>query len=231
MLEWLKNSNEHLSACIIGEPTSAEKFGDMIKIGRRGSICFKIIVNGVQGHVAYPHFADNPITKLINILHLLKSKKLDDGNEFFQASNLEITNIDVGNNSTNTIPASASANFNIRYNNQYDKDSVIKWVQEICMQITENYKLEIISAFDSFLNKNVELSQIVANSVKQVTGISPELSTTGGTSDARFIKDFCPVIEFGLINKTAHKVNEYTSITEINQLSEIYFKILESYFI
>lgn len=230
VLEWMKDKGEKIDACIVGEPTNAEEFGDTVKIGRRGSLNFTLKIQGIQGHVAYPQNADNPITKLVKILSLLTSNKLDGGNEYFQPSNLEITSIDVGNKATNVIPALAVAKFNVRFNNIYNRESLINWVTQHCRKITDNFILEHDKGSDSFLTKPGRLSEIVVNAVKSVTGAAPEISTTGGTSDARFIKDYCPVVEFGLINKTAHKVDEQSSIEDIKALAVVYSAIISDYF-
>jgi succinyl-diaminopimelate desuccinylase len=229
VLKWLKENNEKIDACIVGEPTNPERLGEMIKIGRRGSISYKLTVNGIQGHVAYPHLADNPITKLIDILKLIK-QPLDKGTKEFQPSNLEITNIDVGNTATNVIPNQANANINIRFNNLHTAESLTSFIKDQCNKITSNYHLEILSLSDSFLTKDEFLSKIVTEAVKEVTNLTPELSTTGGTSDARFIKNYCPVIECGLINKTAHKVNEHVEVNDIINLSRIYRNAIEKFF-
>jgi succinyl-diaminopimelate desuccinylase len=229
VLKWMKEHNEKIDACIVGEPTNPEKLGEMIKIGRRGSISYKLTVNGTQGHIAYPHLADNPITKLIDILKILK-QPLDEGTKEFQPSNLEITNIEVGNTATNVIPSHAHANLNIRFNNLHTAENLTSFIKEQCNKITSDYHLEILSQSNAFLTKDEFLSKIVTEAVQEVTNLTPELSTTGGTSDARFIKDYCPVIECGLINKTAHKVNEHVEVNDIIDLSRIYQKVIEKYF-
>ncbi|MFN7039326.1 MAG: succinyl-diaminopimelate desuccinylase, partial [Alphaproteobacteria bacterium] len=208
LLEELKKEHEELSFCLVGEPTNPSFMGEMIKIGRRGSINFELTVNGTQGHVAYPEYADNPIPKLMKILNIISEHKFDEGNEFFDKSNLEVTSIDVGNTATNIIPNSVKAKFNIRFNNIHSASSLTEFINITTSKISSNHQLKIISSSESFLCKNNELIEIVENAVKNVVKCDPILSTSGGTSDARFIKDYCPVIEFGLINKTAHKADE-----------------------
>ncbi|KKB96298.1 Succinyl-diaminopimelate desuccinylase [Candidatus Arcanobacter lacustris] len=232
MLDYLKDRQEKISLCLVGEPTSSEKLGDIIKIGRRGSICADIIVRGIQGHVAYPHLANNPVTGLVSILGLLKNTKLDDGNEEFQASNLEITNIEVGNNATNVIPASASASFNIRFNNIYNLQTIEKWIRDVCDNVPDiKYDLIIKNTAESFLTSDLTFGKIIQDAVFDTMGISAKFSTDGGTSDARFIKNYCPVIEFGLTNATAHKIDEHVSLEDIANLSKVYLNILKKYFV
>jgi succinyl-diaminopimelate desuccinylase len=232
MLEALQKQDEKIDACIVGEPTNPAKLGEMIKIGRRGSVTLKLTVWGKQGHVAYPHLADNPVSRLTKILHALDTHKLDNGTEFFQPSNLEIVSIDVNNPADNVIPAMATARFNIRFNDLHKGATLIKWVEGICDSLCEGkakYKLESHISGESFLTAPGKLSTLVSDAVKEVTGLTPELSTTGGTSDARFIKDYCPVVEFGLMNATAHKVDECCAVTDIYKLKDVYKKILDKY--
>ena len=228
VLEALAERGEKIDACIVGEPTNPEKLGEMIKIGRRGSMNGIITVRGVQGHVAYPHNADNPVTKLVNILHELQNKVLDNGTEHFDPSNLEIVTVDVGNKATNVIPAEARAVFNIRFNNQHSSASLKEWAKSVI--IANGGEVEFHVSGESFLTKPGELSEIMAKAVAEVTGITPVLSTTGGTSDARFIADYTEVVEFGLINKTAHQVDERVLLHEIQALQDIYLRTLKAYF-
>lgn len=230
VLEWLKYRKETLDACIVGEPTNPEKLGEMAKIGRRGSITFTLTVHGVQGHVAYPHFADNPVTRLIKILAALTKHSLDKGNEFFQPSNLEVTTFDVGNRASNVIPAQARATFNIRYNDIHNEESLYRWVKEVCDKAGGQVDIHFECSGDAFLTKPGLLSDIVCAAVGEVSGRVPELSTTGGTSDARFIKDLCQVVEYGLMNKTAHKVDECVAIDDILELTETYKVVLQKFF-
>ena len=230
VLNWMKEREEMLDACIVGEPTNPNKLGEMAKIGRRGSMCFTLIVHGTQGHVAYPHFADNPVTALINLLAELTNHTLDKGNEYFQPSNLEVITFDVGNSTTNVIPATATATLNIRFNNEHTSESLHKWVKGICDKSKKKVEILFDCSGDAFLTEPGELSEIVSDAVKEVSGKKPELSTAGGTSDARFIKDFCPVVEYGLINKTAHKVDENVTVQDIKLLTKTYKTILQKYF-
>lgn len=231
MLAWLKARGELMDACIVGEPTNPEMLGDMIKIGRRGSISFTLHVLGKQGHVAYPERARNPITSLVEILHALKSHRMDEGTEHFPPSNLEITSIDVGNPTGNVIPQSANAMFNIRFNTLHSRSSLESWVHETCKRFAgDNYSLEIRFTGEAFLTDNPNLTQTLMAAIHEVTGKTPALSTTGGTSDARFIKDMCPVIEFGTTGHTPHMVNECVRIDVLQQLSAIYETFLRRYF-
>ena len=204
---------------IVGEPTCEKEIGDTIKIGRRGSVNFKLNIEGLAGHVAYPHKANNPLPCLIRILNELINIKLDEGTEFFQSSNLEVTNIDVGNNTSNVIPASAKASFNIRFNNLHSAEILAKSIEEIvklyCKKYKVDYKLEYSSSSDSFIQNPNDKIKEFAKIVEQTLKIKPEFSTSGGTSDARFVKNYCPLVEFGLLSETAHKINEYTKISDL----------------
>jgi succinyl-diaminopimelate desuccinylase len=222
MLTWLKERGETLDFCMVGEPTNPNQLGDMCKIGRRGSLLCKLEVQGVQGHVAYPERADNPITALVAMLHRLKTTQLDTGNAYFQPSNLEITTIDVGNLSENMIPATARAEFNIRFTNHYNGESLIEWVRAQCNAVGHAYTLKTRISGESFFTGEGVLSEALVTAVEKVTGKTPELSTTGGTSDARFIKDFCPVIEFGTTGHTPHKVNECVQLDVLIGLRDVY---------
>ena len=231
MLKWLEDKGEKLDYCLVGEPTNPTYLGEMCKIGRRGSLLAKLTVNGTQGHVAYPHLADNPITKLLNILHELKSHKLDDGNEFFQPSNLEVTTIDVANEAHNMIPATAFAEFNIRFNNENSGESLSELIKYICDKFSGSHDLEIRISGESFLTEEGLLSEALVRAVKQTTGHDLELSTTGGTSDARFIKNYCPVIEFGTTGFTPHKVDERVEIAVLEGLHKVYARFLKEIFV
>lgn len=229
MLEWMQKNNLPISACIVGEPTNPNKLGEMVKIGRRGSIGFELKIIGKQGHIAYPENFNNPNTTIINMLKLLKDYKLDNGNQFFDPSNLEITNIATKNIGGNVVPGEVVANFNIRFNDEHNSQSLIDWVKYICDKSAGDYQLNYKLSGEAFISKPGFLSDIVSNAVKEVTGLNPVLSTTGGTSDARFIKDFCSVVEFGLVNKTAHQINENVEVSDIQKLEKIYYLILENY--
>lgn len=229
VLEWLRERGEVLDACVVGEPTNPRALGDMIKIGRRGSLNGTLTVWGTQGHVAYPHLADNPIPRLLTLVGSLLADRLDEGNDHFQPSNLEITSIDVGNAATNVIPGRATATFNVRFNNEYSGESLIRWIterlQKACPEL-EHWELKTSLSGESFLTPPGRLSAVVAGAVAAVTGREPELSTTGGTSDARFIKDYCPVVEFGLTGATMHKVDECCSVADLEALAQIYQKVI-----
>ena len=229
MLDWMQKNNFPISACIVGEPTNPNKLGEMFKIGRRGSVSFELKIIGKQGHIAYPENFNNPNTTIINVLKLLKDYKLDSGNQFFDPSNLEITNISTTNISGNVVPADVKANFNIRFNDEHSSQKLIDWVKYICDKAAGQYELTHRVSGESFISKPGLLSEIVAAAVKKETGLDPVLSTTGGTSDARFIKDFCPVVECGLINKTAHQIDENVAVSDIQTLEKIYYQILENY--
>ena len=230
ILTWMKSNNISFDDCIVGEPTNPNSLGEMIKIGRRGSVNGVITVKGLQGHVAYPHLADNPIPKLIKILENLINQKLDDGTEHFQPSNIEITSIDIGNTATNVIPKEASANFNIRYNDIFDREKIEEEVQNRIRSLNYDYSIKFEHSGDSFLTSPGKLTKNLSKIIEDQTGNTPELSTSGGTSDARFIKDYGNVVEFGLIGATMHKVDESASIKDIKNLTEIYYQLLKKYF-
>ena len=230
ILTWMKSNNISFDDCIVGEPTNPNSLGEMIKIGRRGSVNGVITVKGVQGHVAYPHLADNPIPKLIKILENLINQKLDDGTEHFQPSNIEITSIDIGNTATNVIPKEALANFNIRYNDIFDREKIEEEVHNRIRSLNYDYSIKFEHSGDSFLTSPGKLTKNLSKIIEDQTGNTPELSTSGGTSDARFIKDYGNVVEFGLIGATMHKVDESASIKDIKNLTEIYYQLLKKYF-
>ncbi len=229
MLKLLAERGEKLAACIVGEPTNPAVLGEMAKVGRRGSVGFALDVLGRQGHVAYPDLADNPNTRLVNMLHALKSEPMDAGTEFFPPSNLEITTIDVGNPTSNMIPARAKAQFNVRFNDLHTGESVVAWVKARLAPFGD-YELTHRISGESFLTRDARLAGIVCDAVKDVTGKTPALSTTGGTSDARFIKDYCPVIEFGTTGRTSHMVDERVEVATLEGLAKIYQRMLERYF-
>jgi succinyl-diaminopimelate desuccinylase len=232
VLEWMKSEGKKISHCLVGEPTNPEKFGEMIKIGRRGSIGFKIKVTGKQGHVAYPDNALNPITILISLLKILKDHKLDDGTKFFDPSNLEITSISSQNLGGNVIPNEAEAAFNVRFNDLHSSQSIIELVEYACAKTVgfgATYELTHRTSGESFLSQPKFLADIVVKSVEKICGKKPVLSTTGGTSDARFIKDYAEVVEIGLVNKTAHKIDEFSEVSEIEQLQKTYLEILKNF--
>ena len=234
VVDYLKRIKEKIDFCIVGEPTNPNKLGEMIKIGRRGSLTGKIEVSGTQGHVAYPHLSNNPINTLVSICKILKEKKLDRGNKNFQPSNLEFTAINVDNKAHNVIPSRANAQFNIRYNNFHTAVSLKKKINLIIKTISKknkcNFKIEYIANGDSFLTKPERTIYMAREIIKKITKITPKFSTTGGTSDARFIRKISPCLEFGLVNKTMHKVDECVSLSDLKKLTSIYQNILLEYF-
>ena len=232
MLGWLQEQGEIIDDCLVGEPTNPDVLGDMIKIGRRGSVNGVVTVSGTQGHVAYPHLADNPVPQLIALMAHLATGALDDGSEHFQPSNLEITSVDVGNDATNVIPAQAVGRFNIRYNDHWDKDKISAWITARLDEAAgkAGYALELSHTGDCFLTEPGPFVETLSTAIEDVTGRAPILSTSGGTSDARFIKDMTRVVEFGLVGKTMHKVDEHVPVDDIRQLAKIYEKLLAGYF-
>jgi succinyl-diaminopimelate desuccinylase len=229
-LAWLKDRGETLDACLVGEPTSPAKLGEMIKIGRRGSLNATLTVHGVQGHAAYPHLADNPIPRLLQILGVLSETRLDEGSEYFDPSHLAITSIDVGNDAANVIPARAGAAFNIRFNDRHTCASLRAWIDHCCAGVGGRYTLETECSGEAFVTPPGPLSDVIASAVTRVTGQTPALSTTGGTSDARFIKDVCPVVEFGMVGETAHKIDENVLVADLARLTAVYEAVLDAYF-
>ncbi len=234
VVNYLQKRKEKINFCIVGEPTNPNKLGEMIKIGRRGSLTGKIDIFGVQGHVAYPHLLNNPINTLISLCKKLKDKKLDKGNKNFQPSNLEFTRIFVDNKAHNVIPAKASAQFNIRYNNIHTAKSLKKTINSItrnlCKKKNCRFAIKYIANGDAFITKPEKTIFMAKKIIKKITKINPKFSTTGGTSDARFIKKISPCLEFGLVNKTMHKVDECVSISDLKKLTNIYKNILIEYF-
>ena len=230
MLQALAAEGEKFDASLVGEPTNPKRLGEMAKIGRRGSWTGHLTVRGVQGHIAYPHHADNPNHRLARMIVALTETPLDPGTAHFEPSTLQVSTIDVGNPATNVIPAEARASFNSRFNDSFTPASLDADVRRRLDAVGGTYELRTECSGVSFVTPPGALSGLVASAVKAVTGLTPELSTTGGTSDARFIKDYCPVIEFGLAGATMHKVDENVAISDILQLSEIYERILAAYF-
>ncbi|WP_395463278.1 succinyl-diaminopimelate desuccinylase [Wolbachia endosymbiont of Cantharis cryptica] len=230
VLEWMESKHKKIDYCVVAEPTSGERLGDTIKIGRRGSATFELICHGKQGHVAYPDLADNPIYKVMSILSKVKNTTFDHGNKYFQPSNCEITTIDVGNNTENLIPSSITASFNIRYSNIQTPGGLYKLIDEICSSVTNDYKLSMHSSRGVFLSTPDRNTDIMLDAINKITNIDAVMSTSGGTSDAAFIKDICPVIEFGMINKTAHQTNECVLVTDIHKLAAIYKEFIKNYF-
>jgi len=234
LLEWLKARDEKIDHCVVGEPTSVARAGDTLKIGRRGSINFRLSVKGVQGHVGYPHKAKNPIPALAELVTQLAAHKLDKGTEHFDPSTLAFTTLDVGNAATNVIPGEARAGFNIRFNDRHTPDSLINWVNDRAQQVAQQSGCEITVTSQTsgvaFLTAPGKFTQLVSDTVAGITGQAPILSTSGGTSDARFIKDICPVVELGLAGATMHKADECVPVDEIAALTDIYAALLAAYF-
>ena len=234
VVDYLIKKKETIDFCIVGEPTNPKRLGEMIKIGRRGSLSCKLEIHGSQGHVAYPHLSKNPINTLISICKKLKEKPLDKGNKHFQASNLEFTAINVDNKAHNVIPARAKTQFNIRYNNNHTsvslKKKITSIVRSVCKKNKTKYKIDFLVTGDSFLTKPNTTIQMAKKIIKKITKINPVYSTTGGTSDARFIRKIAPCLEFGLVNKTMHRVDECVSLSDLKKLKKIYNSILTEYF-
>jgi succinyl-diaminopimelate desuccinylase len=230
VLEWLQARGERLDACIVGEPTNPTRLGEMVKIGRRGSLTARLTVRGVQGHVAYPHLADNPVHRLIRMLGRVTERPLDEGTAHFQPSTLQVSTIDVGNPAVNVIPAEARAGFNIRFNDRHTGQGLEQWLRREFDAVGGNYDLTVAVSGEAFLTPPGWLSDLITHAVEQVVGTTPELSTTGGTSDARFIKDYCPVAEFGLAGGTMHKVDERVPVSEVRALADIYGAVLDGFF-
>ena len=234
VIEKLIQKKEKINFCIVGEPTNENKLGEMIKIGRRGSITGHLTIIGIQGHVAYPHSSNNPSTIIVEVLNKIKKLKLDKGNKDFEASNLEITKINIDNTADNVIPAEANASFNVRFNNLHTSSSIKKKLNKIFSSTSKkfkaNYKIRYHVSGESFLTKPNKTVYMIKNVIKKNTKINPVLSTTGGTSDARFIKKISPCVEFGLIAKTIHQVDEMARLADLKKLKNIYRDILFNYF-
>jgi succinyl-diaminopimelate desuccinylase len=234
VVEYLKKKKEKINFCIVGEPTNPKKLGEMIKIGRRGSLSCALEIKGIQGHVAYPHLSNNPINTLVSICKELKEMKLDKGNKNFQPSNLEFTSININNKTHNVIPSRAKTLFNIRYNNLHTavslKKKINSVIKKICKKNKSSFKVDYLANGDSFLTKPEKTIYMAKRIVKKITKINPKFSTTGGTSDARFIRKIAPCLEFGLVNKTMHKIDECVSLSDLKKLKRIYHEILVEYF-
>ncbi len=234
VVEYLKKRKEKIDFCLVGEPTNPNMLGEMIKIGRRGSMNGRLTITGVQGHVAYPHQANNPSTALVQILKLIKDIKFDQGTKDFQPTNLEITKININNNADNVIPGVATAAFNIRFNNKHSSSSLKKKISKVIKKISaknkSKYKIEYSVSGEAFLTNPNKTTFMIQDVIKKITKIKPKLSTTGGTSDARFIRQIAPCLEFGLVGKTMHKVDEAVSLSDLKKLTLIYTNILKNYF-
>ena len=234
VVKYLKKKRERINFCIVGEPTNPNKLGEMIKIGRRGSLTGRLTIIGSQGHVAYPHRANNPSNALIKILKKIKELKFDKGTKNFQPSNLEVTKININNNADNVIPGSAEAVFNIRFNDRHSSSSLKRKLNKVFRLLSKSnkcrFKIKYETSGESFLTKPNKTTYMIQNTIKKITGIKPKLSTSGGTSDARFMKNIAPCLEFGLVGKTMHKIDESVSVSDLKKLTKIYFLILKNYF-
>ncbi|EEE38122.1 succinyl-diaminopimelate desuccinylase [Rhodobacteraceae bacterium KLH11] len=234
LLDHMDNADERMSVCLVGEPTCPDKMGEMMKIGRRGSMTAWFTVVGVQGHSAYPHRAKNPLPAMARLMDRLASHELDQGSDHFDASTLAVVTIDTGNAATNVIPAQCVGTVNIRFNDLHSGASLSDWLRKAADQVAQEYGVEVDTKIkisgESFLTPPGPLSDLVSQAVANETGVTPELSTTGGTSDARFIKNHCPVVEFGLVGRTMHQVDECVEVEQIRQLKAIYTRILTDYF-
>jgi succinyl-diaminopimelate desuccinylase len=234
LLDWARQRGERFDHCILGEPTNPDHLGDMIKIGRRGSLTGRLVVHGKQGHVAYPHLADNPVRGMVRLLEALMREPLDRGTDHFDASNLEVTTVDVGNPASNVIPAEARATFNIRFNDLWTPETLeaelVRRLRDAAGN-TVRYTLTVDPTNAvAFVTEPSAFVEFVADAIEAETGRRPKLSTTGGTSDARFIKDACPVVEFGLVGQTMHQVDERVAVKDLERLTAIYHRILNAYF-
>ena len=234
VVDYLKKKREKIDFCLVGEPTNPNKLGEMIKIGRRGSMTGRLSIIGIQGHVAYPQRANNPSTALVQILKELKEIKFDNGTKDFQPTNLEITKINIDNSADNVIPGLANAKFNIRFNNKHTSSSIKRKIDTIIKKISNKnkskYKIDYSVSGEAFLTKPNNTTFMIRDIIKKITKIKPQLSTTGGTSDARFIRKIAPCLEFGLVGKTMHKVDEAVSLSDLKKLTLIYSNILQNYF-
>ena len=226
LIEYMRARGLVPDLCLVGEPTSADRLGDMMKIGRRGSVNIWITVPGVQGHVAYPHLADNPIPKLLRILSAIEAIILDEGTDWFQHSNIEVTDLEVGNPATNVVPAAAKARLSIRFNALHTGQELVDRITALVQAEAPDGEVIARISGEAFLTPPGEFSSLVSDAVQSVTGIAPELSTTGGTSDARFLSQICPVVEFGLCNATMHKLDEAVALVDIEALTQIYAGII-----
>ncbi|MDB9825799.1 succinyl-diaminopimelate desuccinylase [Candidatus Pelagibacter sp.] len=234
VVDYLKKKKEKIDFCLVGEPTNPNKLGEMIKIGRRGSITGELTIIGAQGHVAYPHRANNPSNTIVKILKEIKDIKFDKGTKDFQPTNLEVTKINIDNIADNIIPSLAKATFNIRFNNKHSSSSLKNKLNRIFKTIVKkdksNFKIKYRVSGEAFLTKPNKTTYMIRDIIKKITKIKPKLSTTGGTSDARFIRKIAPCLEFGLVGKTMHKVDEAVSISDLRKLTKIYSEILKNYF-
>jgi len=234
LLDWMQTNNEAMSVCLVGEPTCPSVMGEAMKIGRRGSMTAFFTMTGVQGHAAYPHRAKNPMPAMARLMDVLSSRILDEGTAHFDPSSLQVLTIDTGNPATNVIPAQSRATVNIRFNDTHTGAGITQWMQEEADKVADAFgvrvEMRVRISGESFVTPPGDLSDLVGKAVETETGRKPELSTSGGTSDARFVKDHCPVVEFGLVGKTMHQVDERVEVAQIGQLKAIYTRILTDYF-
>jgi succinyl-diaminopimelate desuccinylase len=230
MVDWMRQHNHRPDLCVVGEPTNPHQLGDVIKNGRRGSLSCALWVDGVQGHVAYPHLADNPIVRLLAMLAPVNGVTLDSGNTYFDASTAHVTTIDTGNKAGNVIPARVSASFNIRFNTEHKAEDLIGWLEEHFDRVGGSWQADWWVSAQPFVTPAGPLTDLMQAAISDVTGKNAELSTSGGTSDARFIKHLCPVAEFGLVGQTMHKVDEHVLTDDIDQLTAIYLAMLSRFF-
>ncbi len=230
VLRFLAAHGEELDLCLVGEPTNPLRLGEMIKVGRRGSLNATLTVFGTQGHTAYPHLADNPLPRLVAMLAAITGESLDQGSDHFQPSTCALTSIDVGNPATNVIPAQGTAKLNVRFNDLHRGADIEAWLRAKCDTVGGAYELDVEISGESFLTPPGHLSDMLVRAIKSVTGRTPELSTTGGTSDARFIKNACPVAEFGLVGQSMHKADERVALADLDALTGIYLAVLQDYF-
>ena len=230
VLKWMEENDENIDCCVVGEPTNPDFLGGMAKIGRRGSFTGWLTVYGTQGHTAYPHLADNPLSRMVKMLGPLSEEKLDEGTQYFPPSTVAIAAIDTGNTASNVIPNQATATFNIRFNDSKTGQEIEDWLRRIFNNVGGKFDLKTACSSDAFITEPGPLTEDLLASVKEVTGVFPELSITGGTSDARFIRKYCPVIEFGGVGKTMHKINEHVEVEDVKVLSNIYYVLLKRFF-
>ena len=230
VVEWLQDRGEKLDACLVGEPTNPERLGDMVKIGRRGTLNGWLTVKGTQGHTAYPQLADNPLPRLVAMLARLATAELDKGTPHFQPSNLQLTSIDVGNPATNVIPAVGCASFNIRFNDLHTGKSLTAWLHRELDAVGGDYELKVTVPGEAFLTPPGRMSEVLAGAIERTLRVKPELSTTGGTSDARYIRALCPVAEFGLLSRTMHKTDECVALADLEALTDVYESVLDGFF-
>ena len=234
LLEYMERNGERMDVCLVGEPTCPDTMGEMIKIGRRGSMTAWFKVIGTQGHAAYPHRANNPLPAMVRLMDILASHELDQGSDHFDPSTLAVVTVDTGNPANNVIPASCSSAVNIRFNDHHSGEGLSDWLRAEAAEVAEAFgvkiEVKIKISGESFITPPGELSTLVANAVEAETGVSPVLSTTGGTSDARFVKAHCPVVEFGLVGQSMHQVDEHVRVDHIHQLKAVYGRILRDYF-